>query len=227
MNDVLKFREMLEKIDFSIPNNTSSKYYINAIETMMEKGCQTEFEKNRVFVVDESYQILDGIRDIECFVGGPDCKVALLFKVHMIQKDTGVEIENIIEAGSVKKDIVSEREQLSFSYNNEFYRYDYLREYEPDGTCVYHNIRDIAQKLTSCAKLYDKGILISLFNVKANERKSIVIPGNYVGDKRKLASYDIKKGRIFDRINSPEGKEVPYKPYPFSNSEFEKILLQV
>lgn len=227
MNDLLKFRELLDRINFSIPNNTSSKYYINAIEIMIEKGCNTTFDKNRVYVEDETHQILDGIHDIECFVGGSDCKVALLFKIHMIQKDTGVEIENIIESNSVKKGILSEREQLSFFYNNENYRYDYLREYESDGTCVFHNIRDAVQRLTSCAKLYDKGILITLFNVKANERKSIVIPGNYIGDKRKLASYDIKKGRIFSRINAPEGKEVPYKPYPFSNAEFEKILLQV
>ena len=226
MEDVLKFRKMLEKIDFSIPNNTSSKYYINAIETMIEKGCKVSFEKNRVYVEDEKVEILNGIKDIECFVGA-GYKVGLMFKIHMLQKETGVEIEDIIEVGSVKKDILSEREQLSFSYQNEFYYYDYLREYELDGTCVYHTIRDLVQKLKSSAKLYDKGILISLFNIKENERKSIILLGNYVGDKRKNASIEIKKGRIFDKINSPEGKEVPYKPYPFSNSEFEKILLQV
>ena len=79
----------------------------------------------------------------------------------------------------------------------------------------------------SSAKLYNKGILISLFNVKNNERKSIIIPGDFAGDRKKHISFDIKKGRIFELINAPEGREVPYKPYPCSNAEFEKLLLKI
>ena len=227
-NDYLeKYRELLDRIDFTIPNNTSSKYYLNAVQAMLEKGCSAAFEPNRVVVWGEEGNLFNGIQSIDVFFGTMTGKLGLIFKIKINKEDTGMIIDNLIEANSVKKGILSEREQLSFSLNNEFYRYDYLREYEMDGTCIYHSSKDLSQKLSSSAKLYDKGILISLFDVKNNLHKSIVLLGNYVGEKRKHASFEIKKGRIFDEINSPDAKEVPYKPYPFSNAEFEKILLRV
>ena len=194
---------------------------------MIEKGCSTIFEPNRVFIWDDSNDLYDGIQNIECFFGGPKSKIGLLFKIHILQEESGLDIQNTIEANSIKPGILSEKEQLEFMHGSEFYRYDYLREYESDGTCVYHNSRDLVQKLASSAKLYEKGILITLFNIKDNQRKSVIIPGDFSGDRKKLVSFDIKKGRIFDLINAPEGKEVPYKPYPFSNAEFEKLLLKV
>ena len=224
---IRRLHEMISHVGFSIPNNTSSKYYIKAIETMIERGCSSSFEPNRVYVWDEVGKAVNGIKGIELFCGSGTGKIGLLFKIHMQERNIGTEIENTIEANIFKKGIFSEKEQLSFLYENETYRYDYLREYEIDGTCIYHSSRDLVQKLSSSAKLYDKGILISLFNIKENERKSIVLPGNYVGEQRKQASIEIKQGKIFEEINSPKGKEVPYKPYPFSNAEFEKILLRV
>ena len=227
MEDLQKLREMIERIDFTIPNNTSSKYYLNAMQAMIEKGCNVSFEDSKVYIWDESGSLYNGIQDIECFFGGPKSKVGLFFKIHILQNESGLEIENMIEANSFKPGILSEREQLSFMYGTEFYRYDYLREYEMDGTCIFHNSKDLAQRLLSSAKLYDKGLLISLFNIKDNERKSIIIPGDFSGDRKKHISFDIKKGRIFELINAPEGKEVPYKPYPCSDAEFEKLLLKI
>ena len=222
-----RYNEMLKTIDFDIPNNTSSKNYLLVIRNMIEQGAETIFEPKKIIVTDKDGIIQNGIHKIELFFGGRSSKTGLIFKVKIKRKDTGLEMDSIIEAVSVKKGILSEREELSFIHNNQLSRYDYLREYESDGTCVYHTSRDLAKKISTSAKVYDKGILISKYNILEDTKKSIVLLGNYMGENKKNISTEIKKGTIFSEINSNEGKEVPYRPYPFSDREFESLLLKI
>ena len=106
------FQENVNNIKFNIPNNTST------------------WDSRTIVVEDETGTIEKDIIRIELFFGSRIGKVGLLFRIKTRRSDNGIEMDNTIETVSVKPGILSEREELSFLYNDQIYRYNYLREYD-------------------------------------------------------------------------------------------------
>lgn len=216
------FHDLIGKIPISIPKNTSTSYYLSAMEKMIQDNCDTTFDNNKVTVFGNEEGLLDNIIDISIMI---ENKNELLFDVNSKKRGTDIVINNHIRVLTDKDGMLSEIEELSFDYDDEFYRYNYIRKYESDGTCFYHSSKDLTRKTSSVAKMFEKGIMISTFYVNDNLRKTILIPIDYNAEIKNKISDDMKKGRIFERINSKEGKEIPYKPYPFNtNKDFEIAL---
>ena len=216
------FQDLVNKISFPVPKNTSTNYYISVIKKMIKDNCTVEQGNNKITVFGNEEGLLDNIIDISMFVGN---KNEIVFDVNSKKRGTDIVINNIIKVLTDKDGLLSEIEELSFSYDNDFYRYNYIRKYESDGVCVYHSSKDLTRKTSSVAKMYEKGILISTFYVNDNLRKTVLIPIDYNMEIKQKISDDMKKGKIFEKINSKEGKEIPYIPYPFNtNKDFEIAL---
>ena len=173
--NIQKFQEAIDNIQFHIPNNTSTRYYLNVIKKMIEKDAKTTWEQKTIIVEDPTGTIEKDIYRIGLFFGSRIGKVGLLFRIKTKRSDNGIEMDNIIETISVKPGILSEREELSFLYNEEIHRYNYLREYDEDGICIYHNNKDQAKKISKSARLYDKGLIISQYDQESSTGKSILI----------------------------------------------------
>ena len=216
------YQKLISKISFSVPKNTSTNYYLSVIKKMIKDNCRTENDNNRITVFGNEEGLLDNIIDITMFVGN---KNEIAFDVNSKKRGTDIIINNHIKVLTDKDGLFSEIEELSFSYDDEFYRYNYIRKYETDGMCVYHSSKDLTRKTSSVAKMFEKGIMISTFYVNDNLRKTVLIPIDYNMEIKQKISEDMKKGKIFEKINSKEGKEIPYMPYPFNtNKDFEIAL---
>ena len=136
-------------------------------------------------------------------------------------------MDNTIETVSVKPGILSEREELSFLYNDQLYRYNYLREYDDDGICIFHNNRDLVKKTSTSARLYTTGLLLSKFDNETNTGRSVIMVKHYTKEEKKELSSEIKRGKIFSLIDSEDAIEIPYKPYPLSEAEFDDLIAKL
>ena len=219
------FQEMIKNINFPIPKNTSTNYYISVLEKMIQDGCEVIFQKNIITIQGNGEGLLDNIIDIKLDLNNVIVNQEIIIDVNSKKRGTNIIIHNHIKALRGENDIFSEIEELEFNYLNEFYRYDYIRKYEENGTCIYHSSKDLTRRTSSVAKMFDKGLMISSFYIKDNLRKTVLIPIDFTDELKKTTSEEIKKGKIFEKINSKNEKEIPYKPYPFNtNEEFEKAL---
>ena len=222
--NIKKLEESIQNTPFEIPDNTSTYYYLKVIKKMIVQDADTTWDKNTIIVEDETGKIEKDIYRIGLFFGKRMDKTGLLFRIKTKRSDNGIEMDNFIETTSVRPGIISEREELSFIYNDQKYRYNYLREYNEKGTCIYHYHKDLVKKIIMSAKLYDKGLVISKYDIESDTGKSILIGEQKIKDKKEQISKAIKRGKIFSLIDSDEGIEIPYKPYPLSEIEFEELI---
>ena len=221
------FQENVNNIKFNIPNNTSTSYYLKVIKKMLEQDAKTTWDSRTIVVEDETGTIEKDIIRIELFFGSRIGKVGLLFRIKTRRSDNGIEMDNTIETVSVKPGILSEREELSFLYNDQIYRYNYLREYDDDGICIFHNNRDLVKKTSTSARLYTTGLLLSKFDNETNTGRSVIMVKHYTKEEKKELSSEIKKGKIFSLIDSEDAIEIPYKPYPLSEAEFDDLIAKL
>ena len=219
-----RWEEAVQNIQFHIPKNTSTSYYLKIIKKMIEQDALTKWDSRTITVEDETGTIEQDIYKIELFFGSRIGKVGLLFHIKTKRSDNGIEMDNTIETVSVKQGILSEREELSFLYNEQIHRYNYLREYDDNGICIYHYNKDQVKKITKSAKLYNKGIIISQYDMENKIGKSVLLKEDYSNERKKQVSDEIKRGKIFLEIDNEESIEIPYQPYPPSDLEFENIL---